>query len=71
MREAKALTRLRGCAGPSELSLLADVINTKISFTGQIDYLSNSPGRIVIELSFPDIFYINLCNFISFMAKKR
>ena len=45
MQEAKALDRLRGCAGLSEPSLLADMINTKNSCTGPIDYLTNAPRK--------------------------
>ena len=40
MRAAKALVRLRGCAGSSEPSLVAYAISTKISSAGSI-YLQN------------------------------
>ena len=36
-RTAKALMRLRGCAGSPEPSLVAYVINTKISWAGSLD----------------------------------
>ena len=45
VRTAKALARLRGCAGSPEPSLVAYVISTIISWAGSFDYISHKMLR--------------------------
>ena len=48
MRTAKALARLRGCAGSPELSLVAYAISTIISLAGSVTSRGAPHGSIVI-----------------------
>ena len=66
VRTAKALVRLRGCAGSPEPSLVAYVISTKNSWASSFGMFCSALAHIMSILEFLVMEYICVWNYLSF-----